>query len=110
MLRHYSRKTNPDYRNSIKESISAVESTCQMILNNRETLGKALDKLKRSGIDIPESLENGFDKIYGYTNSEDGIRHAMMEIPNLCEEDARFMLVACSAFTNFLLVKYEKTK
>lgn len=109
-LGHYSNRPLPDYRNSIKESISAVESACQMINGSKETLGDALKKLKKSGFKLPEALANGFNSIYGYTNSSDGIRHAMMELPNLSEEDARFMLVACSAFTNYLIVKYEKIK
>ena len=36
-------RKNPDYRNSIKESISAVESLCKTIVkNNNSTLGQAL--------------------------------------------------------------------
>lgn len=106
----YSNRPNPDYRNSIKESISAVESACQMINNSQETLGDALNKLKKSGFNIPQPLFKGFNSIYGYTDSSDGIRHAMSEIPDLQEEDARFMLIACSAFTNYLITKCTKIK
>jgi hypothetical protein len=42
-LEKLSDKDNPDYRNSIKESISAVESICQQITkDNNAELGKAL--------------------------------------------------------------------
>lgn len=56
-LSKLSSKTNPDYRNSIKESISAVESICQQITGDKNTeLGKALKKLS-SKLPIHGALE-----------------------------------------------------
>lgn len=49
------------------------------------------------------ALKDGFLKIYGYSSDADGIRHAMSDVPTLTESDARFMLVSCSAFANFLI-------
>ena len=73
-------RKNPDYRNSIKESISAVESICKIIAEDEKTtLAKALTKLKKR-IEIHGSLEEGFKKIYGYTSDADGIRHAIQRI------------------------------
>jgi hypothetical protein len=44
-----SNKTNPDYRNSIKESISSVESLAKQISQkNTATLGDALKELEKS--------------------------------------------------------------
>ncbi len=109
-LKKISDKNFPDYRNSIKESISAVESICQIILNEpKAELGKALKKLKES-IDIHPALEQGFSKIYGYTSDSGGIRHALQSEPSVMQEDAIFMLVACSAFINYLIVKSSKVK
>jgi len=43
----FSDRKNPDYRNSIKESISAVESLCKIITNKDDTtLGKALIEIE----------------------------------------------------------------
>ena len=39
-------KTKPDDRNSIKESISAVESMCNLIMGTKDTLGEALIKVE----------------------------------------------------------------
>jgi hypothetical protein len=101
-------RKNPDYRNSIKESISAVESICQVIAEDPKVeLGKAL-KIIKTKIPIHGALEQGFMKIYGYTSDGDGIRHALSEESNLQQEDAVFMLVACSAFVNYLMVKAGK--
>lgn len=107
-LKKISDKKKPDYRNSIKESISAVESICQQITgDNNAELGKALKKLKEI-LPIHGALEQGFLKLYGYTSDGDGIRHAMMEEDNLDQEDALYMLVSCSSFVNYLISKASK--
>lgn len=102
-------RKNPDYRNSIKESISAVESICELILGEKKTLGKALDKIEKEGnIEINPKLKEAFKHLYWYTSDAEGIRHALLDEPNLSFEDAKFMLVSCSAFVNYLIVKAEK--
>ena len=98
-----SNRNNPDYRNSIKESISAVESACRLI-GGGKTLADALKRI-RDRIGLHPALEKGFSALYGYTSDEGGIRHALLEESTLDATDARFMLVACSAFVNFLVSK-----
>lgn len=104
-LELFSDRNKPDYRNSIKESISAVESCCKTISqDNKATLGKALAVIeKKHG--IHGSLKSAFTALYGYTSDAEGIRHALLEESELKQEDARFMLVACSSFINYLTVK-----
>jgi len=99
-------KKNPDYRNSIKESISAVETLCR-ILTNESTLGEALKSLEKKGITLNAQFKSGIEKLYAYTNSkESGIRHALVDSPNLpAFEEAKFMLVTCCAFINFMISK-----
>jgi hypothetical protein len=104
-LQLLSDKSNPDYRNSIKESILAVESTCKIIVgDNKATLGKALDILEKK-YQLHTALKEGFKKIYGYTSDADGIRHALLEESTLKYDDAFYMLVSCSAFINYLISK-----
>lgn len=109
-LDHISDKNNPDFRNSIKESISSVESICAIICGKEKaTLGEALkiiDKDKK--IQLHPSLIEGYKKIYGYTSNGDGIRHALLDEDSLEYEDALYMLVSCSAFVNYLISKFEK--
>lgn len=96
-------RVNPDYRNSIKESISAVESLCKTVSgNDKATLGAALKTLEAKGLLHP-ALKSAFNSLYGYTNDADGIRHALMEESNLTSADARFMLISCSAFINYVI-------
>jgi len=53
-------------------------------------------------------LKKGFSNLYGYTSSAEGIRHALLEEAKLNFEDAKFMLVSCSAFVNYLIAKTSK--
>ena len=103
-------REHKDYNNCIKESISAVESICSIIVGDAgTTLGKALKRLKDNGLDIHPSLEMAFSKLYGYTCDKDGVRHAegMFE-SDVTFEEAKFMLVSCSAFVNYLTANYGK--
>ena len=96
-------RKSPDYRNSIKEAISAVESACRVVTGNpKATLGDALKQLETKGIRIHSALKASFDKLYGYTSDEGGIRHSLLEQSTVDFEDAKFMLVSCSAFVNLL--------
>jgi len=93
----------PDYRNSVKESISAVEAITQILTGDpRAELGKAL-KLLRTNPPIHGALRSALLSLYGYTSDAEGIRHALTEEPNLNAADAKFMLVVCSAFVVYLI-------
>jgi hypothetical protein len=110
-LKLLSDKKNPDYRNSIKESISAVEAICKLLAKNEKTtLGNALSIIESEGkIELHPSLKSAFSSLYSYTSDADGIRHALKdEKVNADFEEAKFMLVACSAFVNYLISKASK--
>jgi hypothetical protein len=99
-------KESPDYRNSIKESISAVEAVCQSISGKPgSTLGDCLKAL-RDKKPLHPAFEQALFKLYGYTSDADGIRHALTEDANPpAFSDAKFMLVSCSSFVNYLITK-----
>lgn len=101
-----SNRKNPDYANSIKESISALESLVRIIKGEKETLGQLI-----KGMNLHSAFKDGLSKLYGWTSDEGGIRHGKtgegLE-PNLSE--ARLMLVLCSAFFNYLIEKAEAGK
>lgn len=102
-LKLYAQKPIGDYRNSIKESISAVEAISRDI-TGENTLN--FKKMEEKGVILPSVLRQAFEKLYGYTNDKStGIRHALMDdegsyVPQA--EEALFMLVSCSAFINYL--------
>ena len=101
-LDHYANRENPDYRNSIKESISAVENMARIVSGKpKALLGDALKEIQKQGL-LHKALKDGFTKLYGYTSDSDGIRHAMMDEPKLTQADARYFLLSCTSFVNYL--------
>ena len=93
----------PDYENSIKESITGVEALCEAILGEKGTLAQCLNKLKSNGVEIHAAMEEAFKKLYGYTSDATGIRHAGdLDGPEATFAEAKYMLVSCSAFINYL--------
>lgn len=99
-------REHPDFENSIKESISAVEAICEILTGakyNEATLSKMLKKLEENGVVIHSALKSAFNTLYGYTSDANGIRHAGdIGGPASTFEEAKFMLVACCAFINYL--------
>ena len=63
-------RESPDYKNAMKESISAVELICAKITKqNAPILSKALDKMEKdSTVNIHPALKVAFEKLYGYTS------------------------------------------
>ena len=104
-LELFGKKPTPDYRNAIKEAISAVESVAKQISEkDSATLDPALKKLSEK-TDIHAALRSGFSKLYGYTSDEKGIRHALLDEPNVGFAEAKYMIVSCSAFVHYLIQK-----
>ncbi|MEW5547093.1 AbiJ-NTD4 domain-containing protein [Pseudomonas soli] len=102
-------RENPDYRNSIKESISAVESLAKKLVDDdKATLGQALKTLETKH-GLHTSLKSAFMTLYGYTSDASGIRHGLLDGDKPCTKaDARFMLICCSAFINFAIDSIEE--
>ena len=108
-LLHLVEKENPDYRNSIKESISAVGALCREMTGEND-FGKALFVLEKKQGKLHPQLKAAFDNLYNYVNEkQSGIRHELMDesgtyVPTYHE--AKFMLVTCSAFINYINGKF----
>ena len=100
-VRHLSDRDNPDFRNAIKESISAVESAVKMASGEKD-LPKGLNKLS-----MHSQLGQAWANMYNWTSDEEGIRHGMtQESPAVGLSEARYMVVTCSAFVNYLVAEY----
>lgn len=98
-------KPTPDYRNSIKESISSIEAIVNRIAGTSGNgVANALDRISEK-YPIHGALKTSLKSLYGYTSDESGIRHSLQEEVNVGYEEAAFMLVTCSAFASFLLAK-----
>lgn len=105
-LNLYADRNTPDYRNSIKESISAVESLARQ-LTKKDKFSAAINELKTQGVIEHNAMKEALGNLYGYSSDEDGIRHPIMEQDTITSSEAKYMLVICSAFVNYLIEKME---
>ena len=98
-----------DWAESVKESIHAVESVASTIdPKASQTLGPALASIEKHGALHP-ALKSAFNKLYGYTSDEQGIRHALRDQAeaDVGMDEAVFMLGACASFASYLWRKYQ---
>lgn len=94
-------RQKPDYPNSIKESISAVEAVVKKV-TGEGTLGAGLGKLEGAGLTIHPALKATWVKMYGWTSDDDGIRHGGIEAADADQALAKYVLVTSSAFVSYL--------
>ena len=60
---------------------------------------------------IHPAMKGAFEKLYGYTSDANGIRHANgLGEGDSTFEEAKYMLISCSAFVNYLKENFEKDK
>lgn len=96
-------REKPDYPNSIKESISAVEAVAKEITGKETDLASCL---KVMDLDLNKQFKTAMTNMYGWTCKEDGIRHGHTgEELKTSFEEAKYMLVTCSAFVNYMIAK-----
>lgn len=99
------------YADSITDSIHAVESVARKIdPNSNTTLGQALNSLERAGVLKHRALKQAFNNLYGYTNTEEGIRHALLNKSDadVGIDEALFMFGACASFSAYLSEKHRQ--
>lgn len=100
-------RNNPDYRNSVKESISSLESFMRLLTNSDNALGDILKKHDFSMFNIHPALKAAIkdfmNKLYGYSSDQSGVRHSLKEKHiDTTKEEAWLILVVCSAIMNYL--------
>lgn len=101
-LEKLSQRPEPDLRNAITEAVSAVESAARVLTGkHKATLGDALKVLEKDG-HVHPALKDAWLKLYGYTSDEDGLRHAMIDDPEIDFATAKYLVVSCAAFVNLL--------
>jgi hypothetical protein len=99
----YADRKMPDYRNSVKESISAIEAVAKIISGKDKADLAAALKIIDANKPMHEAFKQVLQKLYGYTSDAKGVRHALLDETAIDEVDARFMIVACSAFVTYLI-------
>lgn len=105
--RFLSDRDNPDYENSIKESISALEALAQIITKTngaQATFGKMSEKLVEQGV-ITSGMKAAFSALYGIASNCRGVRHSGNNGDEVSFEEAKYNLVISTAFVNYVISK-----
>ena len=84
-----------------------VESVARMLAPGAKTLKPALASAKERG-GLHPALKDGFNKLYGYTSNEQGVRHPLLDNDKaqVGMDEAVFMLGACASFASYLWRKH----
>ncbi|GAA3954424.1 AbiJ-NTD4 domain-containing protein [Allohahella marinimesophila] len=105
-LQLLSDRQSPQFRKSIQESLSGLESTAQVLsAKPNASLGEALDELHRQCPSVSKTAVAGFKTLYGGASQTGGVRHGSTkaeEMQAVDLSDAKYYLVICSAMANFL--------
>jgi hypothetical protein len=104
-----SKRPEPDIRNCVKEAILAVESAAKATTGiTSGAFEPAFKEFEKRFGKLHPAMSAAVRSLYGYGSDEQGIRHAILDdADRLDAADARFMLVACSAFANYLVARAE---
>jgi hypothetical protein len=95
----------PNYPESVHCSISAVESLCKYITGDEKgTLDSAIKQIDDK-VSLHPTFKQALTKLYAYTCDEDGIRHGGVKDSDVDQATAKFMLVTCSAFINYIVAE-----
>lgn len=95
-------KKNDQSRESIAQSISAVEAKAKKVTGNKNATLSELCQKSKILPNHPQARQ-ALLNLYNYTSGEEGIRHALTDKSQPINPAwARFMLVTCSAFVNLI--------
>lgn len=80
--------STPDFENSVKESVNAVESTLKILLHEpKATLGQIIKKAHLDG-----DIERLISQAYGVASNKDFVRHGGTQHSTLTKSEADFFL------------------
>ena len=96
------------WRESVRESVMAVESVARGLDTGGGTLGRILKRLKaqRKPPFAHPALLGCIEKIYGYRGNEQGVGHAATSVDeHVGRGEAVLVIGVCASFCTFLLEK-----
>lgn len=93
----------PDYLNSVKESVSAVEGIARVACNEpKKTLSDLIPKLRQEHLSHP-AMGKILEAIYAVRSDEPGAAHAAHKTSSFKHTDAEFILNVSSAVIIYLM-------
>ena len=100
-------RENPDYLNVIKESVLAIEHECKQF--GGKSFTACLDSMKEE-LGMHPAWKKMLEGLYGFSSDVKGIRHDGKTKSEVDFEEAKLVLVLCSAVVNYLKEKRVKQK
>lgn len=110
-LNFFRDKDNPDYPNTIKESICSLEFLGDIMSgkNASKDFKAFLSKYEGNGEDkIPAPIVQSIIKIYGYRNTGEGVAHGSTKGLNVTELEAELVLNLVASFITYLYDFFSK--
>ena len=77
-LHYFEHPTKPDYENTVKEAVCAVEAAARNLFpdTKSKTLGEVVKRIRGTGEgQIPKPISDTITGLYAYRNSGDGVSH-----------------------------------
>ena len=106
-IKYISVTQNIDYKNSIKESITALEVLCSILTKKNAILSEAIKNIFKDK-NIHPALKEAVIKLYGFSSDAAGIRHdTAKEETRVTFDEAKLILVICSGIINYLISIYK---
>lgn len=99
---HYLQGKSIDSENSIKETVSTLESVGRVLYPKASTLGDVVKELRKDQ-SRPQLLITVIEKFYAYTNAEPAVRHGAAVSSKVMLDDAEFCLHVGAALTRYLI-------
>lgn len=106
-LQFFRNPTSPDYENTVKEAVCAVEAAGKALfpMAKAATLGDLIKWLGNSSSDIsvPKAICQTLAGVYGFRNGGDGVAHGGTTGGKATSEVAEYILAVCASQIVFLV-------
>lgn len=97
----FSHRPSPDFRNTVKEALSAAESAARIATGARD-FNDAMKQMVATGVLHP-AMQKAMSSLFGYGSDEQGVRHGFTSAEDKVDyPEALFVLVTCSAFLSYV--------
>jgi hypothetical protein len=104
-IRSLNIRPTPDVENSIKDSVSAIESIGRIIIGDEKPLlDNIVKELAEKGV-IPKPLDQVIQKLYAYRGNEPAIAHGAPTPSKVTIYEAEFVLALSAASIIYLIGK-----
>lgn len=96
--------SQPDYENSIKESVNSIESCLMILLNEPNgTLGKLIKQAE-----LDQDIQRLVSQVYGAASNRAFVRHGGTEASSLSKAEAEFFLEFAASSIVYITAKLKR--